>query len=629
MSATTPAGRARRGSRHHPPTEAFFGYPDVGCVRLSPNGRLVAYVAKSHGSMNVWCTSLASGAVHRPLTRFRRSVVSNFSWLGDDRIGFALDAEGRETYDLFTVSLLDGCIERVMRGRSRPSVFIAAEAADETRAFIATSNATTSAIDVYDVDLNGRCASLNTPNPGSVMKWLLDERRLVAGAQKIAPNGTIEILYRASPQDPWKRVLSWDGSEALGEFIAVNSAAKVAYVLTAAFSDRVQLLAADIQSGSVSVVAEHPTYDISECVFDMRSMTPHFVRVSGMRTEWIALSAAARRLLAQLVARFGSDFRLVSTDRSMTRWVVLVDLGDRPNRYHVYDAGADSATPTFSSLRQLDRYAFGTPEPVVIEARDRLLLPCYLTRPAAGREDPAPAIVRVHGGPWERDHWGFDTEVQFLASRGYAVLQVNFRGSAGFGRDFMNAGNREWGRAMQDDLIDAKSWLVARGIAREGEVGILGGSYGGYAVLAALAFTPADFACGIAISAPSNLVSLLASLPAYWGPLRGILKRRIADPETERDFLMARSPITSVERVCRPVFLAHGENDPRVPAEDVSDFARRINPSVPVDVVMYPGEGHEFRSETNRCDLYDRIASFLARHLPISNDDGVNGGRTR
>jgi dipeptidyl aminopeptidase/acylaminoacyl peptidase len=302
-----------------------------------------------------------------------------------------------------------------------------------------------------------------------------------------------------------------------------------------------------------------------------------------------------------------------------------------PVKYYLYDRTPEGGKPgkatfLFTNRKALEGVTLAKMHPVVIRSRDNLSLVSYLTLPvetdANGDARPdsgaLPLILNVHGGPWARDNWGLDPEVQFLANRGYAVLQVNFRGSTGFGKEFVNAGDREWAGKMHDDLLDAVAWAVQEKIADPKKVAIMGGSYGGYATLVGLTFTPEVFACGVDIVGPSNINTLLSTIPAYWGPVIGIFRKRVGDNTTDegRKFLDERSPLSRVDRIARPLLIGQGANDPRVKqAESDQIVAAMKAKSIPVTYVLFPDEGHGFARPVNRLAFYAVTEAFLSEHL--------------
>jgi dipeptidyl aminopeptidase/acylaminoacyl peptidase len=310
----------------------------------------------------------------------------------------------------------------------------------------------------------------------------------------------------------------------------------------------------------------------------------------------------------------------VSRDKADATWLVAFTSDREPVRYYTYDRKTQAATYLFSNRPDLEKFTLAPMTPVTIQSRDGLNLHSYLTVPAGADPKLLPLVLNVHGGPWARDGWGYDAEAQWLASRGYAVLQVNFRGSTGFGKAFMNAGNREWGAKMHDDLLDAVAWAIKEGIANPERVCIYGGSYGGYAALAGAAFTPDVFCCAVSIVGPSSIITLIQSVPPYWQPLMHTFRVRVGDIETEKDFLESRSPLFKADQIRIPMLIAQGANDPRVKqAESEQIVAALRAKGKHVEYLLYPDEGHGFSRPENRMAFYAAAEEFLASHL---------GGRT-
>jgi dipeptidyl aminopeptidase/acylaminoacyl peptidase len=346
--------------------------------------------------------------------------------------------------------------------------------------------------------------------------------------------------------------------------------------------------------------------------------------------DWIPLDERVGADLKRLHGQLPGQIDVVDRTRDDRRWIVAASAAEAPGTYYLYDRDAGTLTELFATRPELEPYRLAPMQGEVLSARDRLELVSYLTlpvdRPAPAA--PLPMVLLVHGGPWSRDGYGFDAEHQWLANRGYAVLSVNFRGSTGFGKAFLNAADLEWGRKMHDDLLDAVQWAVAQGIADATRVAIMGGSYGGYAALAGLAFTPQVFCCGVDIVGPSNLETLLATIPPYWQAFFENLARRVGDPRTEegRSVLKERSPLNAAGAIAKPLLIAQGANDPRVKqAESDQIIAAMRAKRLPVTYVLYPEEGHGFAEPANRISFYAIAEAFLAAHLggraePIGQD---------
>jgi dipeptidyl aminopeptidase/acylaminoacyl peptidase len=335
------------------------------------------------------------------------------------------------------------------------------------------------------------------------------------------------------------------------------------------------------------------------------------------RLDWRVIDPGIEADFEALRGVRPGDIRIINRDLADKTWTVAFLTDDGPVYYYTYDRPSRTSNFLFSNRPELEGLALARMQPVEFSARDGLTVHCYLSLPpdaAAGAR--LPSVLWVHGGPWARDLWGFNSYVQWMANRGYAVLQVNYRGSTGFGRDFLNAGNREWGARMQDDLTDAVSWLIDQGIADPERVAIAGGSYGGYATLAGLTMTPELYAAGVDIVGPSNLVTLLRSIPPYWAPMLGLFKHRVGNPDTEPDFLESRSPLNYADRIRAPLLIGQGANDPRVKeaeSEQIVEAMRKAG--LPVEYVVYSDEGHGFARPENSLHFAALAEQFLAKHL--------------
>src|SRR5690606_3477756 len=329
------------------------------------------------------------------------------------------------------------------------------------------------------------------------------------------------------------------------------------------------------------------------------------------------------------------DVRVSSRTFADDRWVVALTSSTRPPRVFLYDRTSGTAQHWYDTRPALANAETAPMHTAEIESRDGLTLPSYYTLPPGSDPDgdgkpssPVPMVLLVHGGPWGRDAYGFDPMTQWLASRGYAVLKVNFRGSTGFGKEFTNAGDLEWGRRMHDDLIDGVEWAVQQGIAQPDKVAIMGGSYGGYATLAGLTMTPTQFACGVDIVGPSNLVTLLSSIPPYWGPIRTMFSTRVGDEQTEegRALLTERSPLTYVDQIQRPLLIGQGANDPRVKQAESDQIVQAMQAkNIPVTYILFPDEGHGFARPENNKAFNAVTEGFLGQCLggrvqPIGED---------
>ena len=385
------------------------------------------------------------------------------------------------------------------------------------------------------------------------------------------------------------------------------------YIQTSVDANAGRLVKMDVATGAVEVIAADEVYDIAGAMLNPDSLEVEAVLVYRDRIEYQVFDDAVRGEIEALQRLSAGDLMISDRSDDDRTWLVAFDVDNGPVKYYTWDRDAKAATFLFDHRPLLNDYPLVPMEPFSFAARDGLMIHGYLSFPAGVERADLPAVLVVHGGPWVRDGWGLDAEAQWLANRGYVCVNVNFRGSSGYGKDFLNAGDREWGAKMHDDLLDAVDHLVAQGIIDRERVAIYGGSYGGYAALVGATFTPDVFTCAISMVGPSNLNTLIASVPEYWKPLLAMFHKRVGSDE---DFLWSRSPLSKVDDIRIPVLIGQGENDPRVKqAESEQIVAAMKDHGIDYEYALYANEGHGLVKPENRLDFYHRADRFLAKHL--------------
>jgi len=377
-----------------------------------------------------------------------------------------------------------------------------------------------------------------------------------------------------------------------------------------------RLVRLDCMTGETEVVAEDAQYDVGSVRLDPDTREPQLVVYVKDRAVFEILDPKIAGDIEALQAVDPGELNLVGQDDADRTWLAAYMNDDGPVRYYVYDRSSREATFLFEHQPALTGYELAKMEPFSFTARDGLTIHGYLTFPPGAPRLGLPTVLNVHGGPWARDMWGYDPQAQWLANRGYLCVQVNFRGSTGYGKDFVNAGDREWGAKMHDDLLDAVDWVVSQGHADPGRVAIYGGSYGGYAALVGAAFTPDVFTCAVDIVGPSNLKTLIASIPPYWAPMIAQFHTRVGNPETEEEFMWERSPLSRAGDIRIPLLIAQGANDPRVKqAESEQIVAVLTEKGIDHEYLLFPDEGHGFAKPENRLKFFAAAERFLAKHL--------------
>ncbi len=599
------------------PREHLFGNPDRTRPEVSPNGASLAYLAPHEGVLNIWVRSIGENN-DRPVTRDRRRGIRWYTWARNNgQILYVQDKGGDENWHIYSLDL-ETLQERDLTPRQNIQArFVAVEHDFPDHVLVGLNDRDPRFHDIYHLNLRSGALNLRAENSEGFMSWQADHQLRLRAAVKTGSDGTVDLMVRDEEAAPWRTLLRWEFEDSITSgplgFTPDNQGL---FILSSRGSDTSQLREIELSSGRQKMLAQDEGSDVAEVVLHPIRHTVQAVGFDEGRFRWQVLDTSIAEDFAYLKKVQRGDFHITSRDRDDRVWIVCFQTDDGPTRYYAYQRDTRSAELLFSSREVLESATLARMEPVSIRARDGLQMIGYLTTPSGIEARGLPMVLRVHGGPWARDSWGNQEEVQWLANRGYAVLQVNYRGSIGFGKKFINAGDREWGGKMQDDLLDAVDWAVEKGIADPRRVAILGGSYGGYAVLAGLAFTPDRFTCGVDIVGPSSLLTLLTTTPPYWKPWEPVFFKRVGHPERDEEFLRSRSPLFKADCINRPLLIAQGANDPRVKrAESLQIVEALRKRGKVVEYVEYPDEGHGFVRPENRLDFYTKAEKFLATHI--------------
>jgi dipeptidyl aminopeptidase/acylaminoacyl peptidase len=455
--------------------------------------------------------------------------------------------------------------------------------------------------------------------------FVTDDNFRVRFAMKMTPDGG-SLLLQPDGKGGWKEFLKIGLEDNMTTAPAgFDKTGQTLYALDSRGRNTAALVSIDLLSGQKKLLAANEKADVGGVLTHPTEKHVQAVSFNYLRNEWQVLDKAIAGDLDYLKTVADGEIQITSRSLDDKQWTVAFLMDNGPVRFYRYDRAAKKAHFLFTNRKELESTPLAKMHPLEIKSRDGLTLVSYLTLPLGtdsdgdGRPDrPLPMVLSVHGGPWGRDTWGFDPEHQLLANRGYAVLSVNFRGSTGFGKQFINAGNKQWAGKMHDDLIDAVDWAIKEKIADPKKVAISGGSYGGYATLVGLTFTPEKFACGIDLVGPSNLLTLLKTIPPYWVPELQMFKDRVGDPTTKagQKLLEERSPLNYVEKIKRPLLIIQGANDPRVKQSESDQIVKAMQAKkIPVTYVLFPDEGHGMARPENRLAFFAVSEAFLAEHL--------------
>jgi len=614
------------------PRDILFGNPLRASLRISPDGRYLTYIAPDEQNVQqIWLRTIGQED-DRIITDDKKRGIRFNMWAFDNRhVLYVQDKDGDEDFHTYAVDIQTGEVRDLTPYPRVHTMPIARDPRVPGEMLIQMNLRDPRLHDVYRADLQTGAITLDTENPGPVRQWVADATLTIHAAIISTTDGGSDLLYRETPGHPWRVLRHWTAEEE-GHTLAFSLDGRTLYLVANHNANALRVLALDLETGEERTVADDQQYDVGGgWIFDRRTESLLAVSVYKARREWLILDEGITEDLMALAQLDRGDIDVTSTTLDMNTWTVAYDHDNGPITFYLYDSNTKTGTYLFSHRPQLEGLPLAEMQPVNYSARDGLTIHGYLTLPAVEPAENLPAVLLVHGGPWGRDIWDFDSMVQWLANRGYAVLQVNFRGSAGYGKEFLNAGNREWGQAMHDDLIDGVNWLVAREIADPARIGIMGASYGGYATLAGLTFTPDIFACGVDIVGPSNLITLLQNTPPYWLSMQAMLEKRMGNVETEQEFLKSRSPLFFADRITKPLLIGQGANDPRVKQQEsdqIVDAMRRHG--LPVEYIIFTDEGHGFARPENRLHFYAIAEQFLAKYLggqcePMTEAPGHSG----
>ena len=603
------------------PLELLFGNPDRAMPRLSPDGTRLAFLAPDEGILNVWLGPVGEDRFE-PVTNDRDRGIRTYFWGHDGQsILYLQDTGGDEDWHLFRVDLATSQTNDLTPFDHVQAQVIEYTKHHPTQLVLGLNRRDQRFHDAYLLDLNTGTMELIAENPGDVVGWVADAELAVRGAMAARQDGGFDLRVRPTAESAWEVVLTWSADENLNsQPVAFSADGGTLYLLDSRHCNAARLVARDLATGADTVMAEDPTYDVSAVEIDPDSREVQLVAFARARVEWQALDASLARELAVIGRADDGDFAIVNRTDADDRWLVAFTRDEGPTAYYELDRARHEVRFLFFDRPALAGYTLAKMEPVTFTALDGLAIHGYLTRPPGESSAPFPLVLKVHGGPWARDMWGYDPEAQWLANRGYACLQVNYRGSTGYGKDFINAGDREWGGKMHQDLVDAVQWAVDEGVADQARVAIYGGSYGGYAALVGATFTPDLFACAVDIVGPSNLITFIQSIPEYWSTYLEVLHQRVGHPEEDEAFLVARSPLSRVDDIKIPMLIAQGANDPRVKqAESEQIVAAMRRKGIDHEYLLFEDEGHGFAKPENRLQFYRVAETFLAQHLDGSN----------
>jgi dipeptidyl aminopeptidase/acylaminoacyl peptidase len=627
-AAPLPAQVAASGPQAAAPLiarETLFGNPSRVGGAISPDGRWLSWIAPRDGVLNVWVAPAASPSAARPLTAETKHPIRITLWSPDSKsVLYLNDKDGDENFLLYGVDVASGAAKAYTPFQKTRVEIVGTSRRIKDRILVGVNNRDARWHDVYSLELPGGKLTLVHRNDGDV-SYFVDEDLVLRVAVRSREDGGADyyrLVDGRAEDKPFVQVGL--GDSLTTSPLQFSADGKTLYWGDSRDRDTDALVAQDVASGRFDVLAQDARADIGDALFDPRTGRPQAYLRNYLASEYVALDPAVQDDLAYLKNAARGRYAVVSRTDDDATWLVDVDRVTEPASTWIYERKSRRLTQLYVSRPELQGAPLVPMRALELKARDGLTLVSYLSLPPGvdfvdGKASrPAAMVLLVHGGPWTRDEFGFNRYHQWLANRGYAVLSVNYRGSTGFGKSFVSAGDLQWGRKMQEDLLDAVDWAVRSGVTRRDQVAIAGSSYGGYATLAGMTFTPTTFACGVDIVGPSNLFTLLEAIPPYWQAIREQFYKRTGDPRTDagRALLKERSPLTFADRIARPLLIGQGANDPRVNVRESDQIVAAAKArGIPVTYVIFRDEGHGFARPANSIAFNAMEESFLQHCL--------------
>ena len=602
------------------PLEDFFRNSDRSGYQISPDGNYFSFLAPYEDRMNIFVQRIGSEDTVRLTSETARSVAG-YMWATNERILFMKDTAGDENYQLYGVNL-DGSDLRAYTAFPGVRTTLIDDLEDIPNEVIIGMNKRQAEIfDPYRLNLETGELTQLAENPGNWQGYMTDHEGKLRVVTAIVDGVNTQILYREHESEEFRPVLTTNFKESV-DFMEFTPDNRLVYAATNLGRDKVALVLMNPATcEELEYLYAHEQYDVSSISYSRKRKKLLAVYCQGhkdpIRHYFDDEEAAFREHLRSFFE--GRRFGITATDKEEQKYLIYVGSDRTRGRYYFYDRAVGSPVLLAELAPWLQEEDMVAMHPVTYTSRDGLTIEAYLSLPHPYTPETAkalPVVVHPHGGPWARDSWGYSAEVQFLCNRGYAVFQMNFRGSTGYGRKFLEASYKQWGQAMQDDITDGVNWLIAQGIADAKRVAIYGGSYGGYATLAGLCFTPDLYACGIDYVGVSNLLTFMQTIPPYWRPLLEMMYEQVGDPEKDLEMLTAYSPALQAHLIKAPLFIAQGANDPRVNKAESDQMVEALRArGVEVEYMVKDDEGHGFHNQENRFDFYRAMERFLKEQM--------------
>jgi dipeptidyl aminopeptidase/acylaminoacyl peptidase len=599
--------------------EDFFRNPEKVNFNLSPDGKYYAYMAPYLDRLNVFVQEIGKPNAVRLTSDTARSIAG-FLWGNNNRILYLKDTGGDENFKLFGVDI-DGSNIKGLTDFDKVRTMIIDDLPDIDEYVIVGLNKRNSQVfDPYRLNINTGELTMLAENPGNITSWITDHEGKLRLAIAISGGVNNSLLYRKTEKDQFKTILTTSYKETMDPaFFTFDN--KNIYAISNLGRDKTAIVEYNLENGKEEkVLYENPQYDVDQLNYSRVRKVLTSARYTSWKRERHFFDTEFEKLISDLKAKLGDiEFGITSSSKAEDVRIVLASSDKSSGTYYLYDQKTGKLEKIADETPWLDANEMASMVPIEYKSRDGLTINGYLTLPKGYTIDNArkmTVVVNPHGGPWYRDQWGFNPEIQFLANHGYTILQMNFRGSTGYGKEFWQASFKQWGKTMQNDITDGVKWLIDKGIADKNKVGIYGGSYGGYATLSGVAFTPDLYAAAVDYVGVSNIFTFLKTIPPYWKPMLEMMYEMIGNPEKDSILLHEASPVFYAKNIKTPLFVAQGANDQRVNINESNQMVEALkNRGVAVEYMVKENEGHGFYNQENRFDFYNTMEKFFAKYL--------------
>lgn len=601
--------------------EDFFKNSEKSSFKLSDNGKYYAFTAPYKDRMNVFIQEVGADSARRLTSETDRDIQGYF-WKGDHTILFTRDNGGDENFALYAVDIDSGSARSLTYAPKVRTQIIDDLEDDPEHVIVGLNSRDTRIFDAYRLNINTGEKSLIAENPGNISGWMTDHDGRLRVAT-VTDGVNTSILYRSSEDSNFRTVITTNFKESFSPELFDFNDSNVMYGVSNIGRDKAALVKVDMNTGEeLETLFQDEQNDVTGVGYSKKRKVLTSVYWYGDKMNRKYLDKTVGDMYTDLEQKLPNvEVYLTSHDKAENHWIVRTYSDRSRGSFYSYDANSKELNKLADLSPWINEDHMAEMKPIEYKSRDGLTIHGYLTLPKGVEAKNLPVVINPHGGPWARDNWGFNPEVQFLANRGYAVLQMNFRGSTGYGRKFWEASFKQWGQTMQNDISDGVRWLVDEGIADQNRIAIYGGSYGGYATLAGVTFTPDLYTCAVDYVGVSNLFTFMETIPPYWTQYLDMLHEMVGHPQQDSAMLSAYSPSLHADKIKAPLLIAQGANDPRVKQSESDQMVKALKDrGVEVEYLLKENEGHGFHNQENRYDFYRAMESFLGKHMGMTSE---------